>query len=470
MEIAPLPALNREFTTYSLDVEEAARGEAASRRVMMPARRSASGAELARIGGLVLARSCAGLGARRGRCYGTRINADIRSTDPGTNRDANTDGVVAHMVEGLVAFREDTSVGPMLADSWDISHDGRTYTFHLRQGVKFHNGAIMTSDDVVWSFKRYLDPATQWRCLSEFDGQWLCQDHRRRSAGSANRHHQARPADGAVPCRPWRGPIAARPRCFTATSLGPDGKWLRRSAPVRSSSASGSADNMSISPLRRLCLAQRAALRLYRSQEGRGRSRFASTSFPTARLRSAGSAQRRRSMSSTICRSPISTDLKDAARGEAQHRTGARPGRHSVADQGSAARRPAHPPRLALSLDTEEITDVVMQGTARANNSALPIGSPFYGRFESHGYTQDIAEAKKLLGRGRLHGQPIKLIANKRYSYVFDRAGAGAGDGAGRRHQYRDRGAGLGRSSSTATTRATTRRWPSSIRRGSIRP
>src|SRR5439155_10620914 len=98
----------------------------------------------------------------------TRLNADIRSTDPGTNRDANTDAVVAHMVEGLVAFRDDTSVGPMLADSWAVSNEGRTYTFRLRQGVKFHNGAIMTADDVVWSLKRWLDPATQWRCLSEF--------------------------------------------------------------------------------------------------------------------------------------------------------------------------------------------------------------------------------------------------------------------------------------------------------------
>jgi peptide/nickel transport system substrate-binding protein len=97
-----------------------------------------------------------------------RFNADIRSTDPGTNRDANTDGVMGHVVEGLVAFREDTSIGPMLAESWEISPDGKTYIFHLRKGVKFHNGAIMTADDVVWSFKRWLDPATQWRCLSEF--------------------------------------------------------------------------------------------------------------------------------------------------------------------------------------------------------------------------------------------------------------------------------------------------------------
>ena len=79
-----------------------------------------------------------------------RFNADIRSTDPGTNRDANTDGVMGHVVEGLVAFREDTSIGPMLADSWEISPDDKTYTVHLRKGVKFHNGAVMTADDVVW--------------------------------------------------------------------------------------------------------------------------------------------------------------------------------------------------------------------------------------------------------------------------------------------------------------------------------
>src|SRR5882757_10468845 len=105
----------------------------------------------------------------------TRLNADIRSTDPGTNRDANTDGVVAHLVEGLVAFRDDTSIGPMLADSWEVSNEGKTYTFHLRQGVKFQNDATMTADDVVWSLKRWLDPATQWRCLSEFSATGIAQ-------------------------------------------------------------------------------------------------------------------------------------------------------------------------------------------------------------------------------------------------------------------------------------------------------
>src|SRR3546814_9539840 len=65
-----------------------------------------------------------------------RLNADIISSDPGMKRDANTDAVILHVVEGLVAAREDGSVGPMLADRWTVSPDGRTYRVHLRAGVR----------------------------------------------------------------------------------------------------------------------------------------------------------------------------------------------------------------------------------------------------------------------------------------------------------------------------------------------
>lgn len=96
--------------------------------------------------------------------------ADIRSTNPGVNRDDTTDGVVLNMVEGLVGYRANGSVGPLLAKSIDVSPDGLTYTFTLRDGVKFHNGEPLTSADVMWSWKRYMDPATDWRCRTEFDG------------------------------------------------------------------------------------------------------------------------------------------------------------------------------------------------------------------------------------------------------------------------------------------------------------
>jgi len=98
----------------------------------------------------------------------TRFASDILSLDPGTLRDDNTDAVILHIVEGLVASREDGSVAPMLAKQWTVSPDGMTYTFLLRTGVVFHNGAPLTSEDVRWSFNRYLAPTTHWRCRSEF--------------------------------------------------------------------------------------------------------------------------------------------------------------------------------------------------------------------------------------------------------------------------------------------------------------
>ncbi len=58
--------------------------------------------------------------------------------------------------------RLDTQMRPQpdLATSWDISPDGKTYTFHLRQGVKFHNGRELTSADVKYTYERILDPNT----------------------------------------------------------------------------------------------------------------------------------------------------------------------------------------------------------------------------------------------------------------------------------------------------------------------
>ncbi|KKX24871.1 ABC transporter substrate-binding protein [Rhizobium sp. LC145] len=98
------------------------------------------------------------------------LNADIRSNNPGVNRDGNTDGVIRHIVEGLVGPTDNGEIKPLLAERFETSEDGLTYTFTLRDGVKFHNGSPLTADDVVWTFKRYLDPATKWSCLSDFNG------------------------------------------------------------------------------------------------------------------------------------------------------------------------------------------------------------------------------------------------------------------------------------------------------------
>ena len=49
---------------------------------------------------------------------------------------------------------------PELAESWEVSPDGKTWTFHLRQGVTFHDGKPLVAADVVYTFRRLIDPAT----------------------------------------------------------------------------------------------------------------------------------------------------------------------------------------------------------------------------------------------------------------------------------------------------------------------
>jgi len=97
-----------------------------------------------------------------------RVSSDLRSIDPGVNRDFNTDFMLQHVLEGLVAFREDATIAPMLAKSIDVSDDETVYTFTLRDDVTFHNGKKMTIDDVLFAWNRYMDPKTDWFCRPQF--------------------------------------------------------------------------------------------------------------------------------------------------------------------------------------------------------------------------------------------------------------------------------------------------------------
>jgi len=76
--------------------------------------------------------------------------------------------VLHEIYEGLVEVNAKLQIEPALATSWTVSPDGLTYTFDLRQGVKFHNGREMTAADVVYSFDRIMDPKTGSPLASQF--------------------------------------------------------------------------------------------------------------------------------------------------------------------------------------------------------------------------------------------------------------------------------------------------------------
>ncbi len=91
----------------------------------------------------------------------SRDTYDPRSLDPALSTDVPTGRAVAYIFDGLTHFTPDAKVVPGLAKSWDVTPDGITYTFHLRSGVKFHDGRPFVAKNVVATFQRVLDPATK---------------------------------------------------------------------------------------------------------------------------------------------------------------------------------------------------------------------------------------------------------------------------------------------------------------------
>jgi peptide/nickel transport system substrate-binding protein len=74
----------------------------------------------------------------------------------------NASNTARGIFDSLVWLDDQGEVQPALAESWEVSDDGLTYTFNLRQGVTFHNGEPFNADSVVFSWNRYKNKELQW--------------------------------------------------------------------------------------------------------------------------------------------------------------------------------------------------------------------------------------------------------------------------------------------------------------------
>jgi peptide/nickel transport system substrate-binding protein len=87
------------------------------------------------------------------------LPAVVAALDPATARDASTAMIVRQVYDTLVQYREGGSdIEPGLATQWSVSKDGLTWTFRLREGVRFHDGTALAVGHVVTSLERQLVP------------------------------------------------------------------------------------------------------------------------------------------------------------------------------------------------------------------------------------------------------------------------------------------------------------------------
>lgn len=98
----------------------------------------------------------------QGNVFRYPIPNNPTTLDPGVVQDGDTIDLLQNVYEGLVGWSSDNKVEPRIAEKWEISPDGKTYTFHIRKRVKFHSGREVTAEDFKWTFERNslkTDPA-----------------------------------------------------------------------------------------------------------------------------------------------------------------------------------------------------------------------------------------------------------------------------------------------------------------------
>lgn len=99
-----------------------------------------------------------------------RLFVDPPTLDPHLTTDATSAQVIIEVFGGLVTIDRDLNVVPDLAEDWDISPDGRVYTFHLRSDATFHDGKPVTAEDVRWSLERATNPLTESPVVDQYLG------------------------------------------------------------------------------------------------------------------------------------------------------------------------------------------------------------------------------------------------------------------------------------------------------------
>lgn len=349
-----------------------------------------------------------------------QLNADIRSTDPGINRDANSDAVVMNVLEGLVAFREDATVGPMLAESVETSADGRSYTFKLRKGITFHDGTPLTASDVLFDWQRYMAPQNNWRCLPEFDG-----SGRMKVTGVEAPDPLTVRFTLAEPSALFLTTLA-RVDCggtgiYARSSIGADGKWIK---PV----GTGPFKFEAWVPGQYIDLSRNDTYAPLPGKPdgyaGNKTPRVAGVRFMIIPDPSAAKAALLSGGIDVIPDIAVSdmAELRENADVKVQSKPTMELNAILFQTKDPLMSDPRIRQALALSLDVPQLVQAVTEGEGKPNRSLIPVSSAYYGEPEAKMPERDLDAARKLLTEAGYKGQPIRMLTSKHYQYLYDMA------------------------------------------------
>lgn len=340
------------------------------------------------------------------------ISSDIRSTDPGVNRDDGTDGVVLNMVEGLVGYRENGTAAPLLADRIDVSEDKLTYTFHLRQGVKFHNGDELTSADVLWSWNRDMDPKTEWRCRANFDGT------------TGLKVEAASAPDPLTFVMKIDRPYTLFPDALAATDCGGTGVVHKDSV-----KADGSWDKpIGTGPFKFEEWKKGEYVRLakfddYKSPPGDAVDGYVGAKQPRVDEVKFIVVPDAASVKTALLSGALdASQVLDSDVEELRKEKGLVVQSGPVAFKDSIIMQTLDPvlsnkkirQAIVSAIDGEQLAAATSYGLAKANNSAVSPASVYYSKVQQQGYKYDPEKARRLLAEAGYKGEKITIIANKR--------------------------------------------------------
>lgn len=344
---------------------------------------------------------------------------DLRGTNPGVDRDGNTDTVHMHVVEGLVAYAADFSIKPMLTESWEESEDGLTYTFHLRKGVTFHNGEEMTSAEVKWSWDRFMEKSTKWRCRNYFVN----------DDGTPSATMETPDAYTVVykldkPNAIFLGNLARFDCGNTAVmhpdSVGPDGKWKE---PI----GTGPFTFGAIEPGRYIDLAKFDGYSS-RTDTQDGYAGRKEVLVDKVRLHILPEASVIKTAYLAGDLDLISIEAADLPELKKAPKTKIEQAETAVWDtllinsrdpllQDVRIRQ-----AMAHAIDREQVIQVISEGQGRSNPSPVPPVSSYFSDALWEKLPYDIEKATALLDEAGYNGEPIAILTNKRAGAYYDRA------------------------------------------------